>query len=127
MRAIHLTLVLSVGCPFLGGCGSGAKAVGAAANVALGVAVGGIRRATGDCYTWCDPNHVCNPKTGLCEPIDCGGKCGPDERCDASQAVPTCVPVDASRTIYDDHANESRMGPFRMLPPPDIPPPEELP
>lgn len=126
MRSIPIMLVLLLGCPVVAGCGSGAKALGAAANVAIGAAVGGVRRAQGGCYTWCDPDHFCNPATGLCERLDCGGKCKADERCDLSGMVPVCVPKEAAPRIIYENA-EPPKGPVRLDPPPPVPPPEELP
>jgi hypothetical protein len=66
------------------------------ANAAVSAAIaGGVaaeRRREGGCYTPCTPGNVCNPKTGYCEPIPCGGECPDGQACLASALIPHCVP-----------------------------------
>ena len=97
------------------GCGSGSKAVYAAANVAIGVAVLGVRRANGDCYTWCGPNTRCNRATGFCEASTCGKKCSDDEHCDVNLPVPACVPRVKAPTIMESN-DDPYLGPILWTP-----------
>lgn len=116
LRALACCFLLLAPVVF-GGCGTGGKALGAAANVGLGAAVAGARRAAGACYTPCDPNSTCNPTTGLCEPnMACGGRCREGEFCDTSQSVARCLPI----------AEALRVQQSQSLPPPPVliaPPP----
>jgi hypothetical protein len=110
----HSFSILSWLCivPCLPGCGAGhGMGPGAAAALSTAIAVGaaGARRAEGDCFTWCGRGTKCNPATGLCEPIACGGECGEGEYCEESGAVPKCVPIDPNGTnVYDWMKDPSR-------------------
>lgn len=76
----------------------GCKAVGpdviAAAAVATTLAVGAavINKELGGCYSVCEHGYACNPRTGLCEKVPCGG-CPVDMMCDTDQDPPECVPI----------------------------------
>jgi len=75
-------------------CNAGLNAKQAAAlTTAVAVGVSTVRRASGDCFTWCAPGTRCNEATGLCDPLPCWGNCKADEICDASGAVPKCIPA----------------------------------
>lgn len=67
--------------------------VNAAVNTALAGAVSGARRASGDCYTICNPGSACNRSTGMCDPIPCGGRCNFDEKCESTYVGEKCVNV----------------------------------
>ena len=74
-------------------CGaSGTQILNAAINTSIATGVAASNRSEGDCYTWCAEGTRCNPETGLCESIPCGGKCKPGESCDRSGLVDKCVP-----------------------------------
>ncbi|RME26644.1 MAG: hypothetical protein D6806_05845 [Deltaproteobacteria bacterium] len=75
------------------------KATGAALNVAIAASVGAARVASGNCFTWCDPHHVCNPRTGLCEPLPECSKCGRNQVCKKVGGVGMCV--DAATEQYN--------------------------
>ncbi len=76
----------------------GCKAVGpdviAAAAVATTLAVGAamVNKEINGCYSVCDNGYACNPRTGLCEKVPCGG-CPVDMMCDIDQDPPACVPI----------------------------------
>lgn len=40
----------------------------------------------------CKEHHARPTPDSKCEPIPCGGRCGPDQRCDEIALVPTCIP-----------------------------------
>jgi len=61
----------------------------AALNTGLAVGASAVSRASGGCYSPCNPGYVCNPLTGFCEqdaPV-CVGESN-DPRCAPSIAVP---------------------------------------
>jgi hypothetical protein len=92
-----------------------------AANAAVATAIaGGVaaeRRREGDCYTPCTPGNVCNPKTGYCEPVPCGGTCRVDEVCDQQALIPHCVAASQLQV------NQPAAGPGKPIqaPPPASP------
>ena len=93
-----------------------------AALLMTGIAAGAsaARRADGDCYTWCAKGTRCNRDTGLCEPLPCQELCKPGEVCDASGAVPRCVP---DRVELEIRKNEiGPPSPFVAPPPGELPP-----
>ena len=104
----------------MAGCGGPSKAIGAALNVGLAAAVGTARVASGDCFTWCDPQHICNPNTGLCEPMPDCAKCTSDQRCQVINGIGTCVDIatDQPTTVKDDVRDPGK-SPIQILPPPD--------
>jgi len=57
--------------------------------VAAGASV--ARRTEGECYAPCNPGTRCNPDTGLCERIPCGGQCAENQYCDETGLVARCV------------------------------------
>lgn len=79
---------------FVSGCGAGtaAAATNAAINTAIAVGASAVRRSRGDCFVPCDHGTECNPETGFCEPLPCGGECSYGERCDTTRPLPRCVP-----------------------------------
>jgi hypothetical protein len=40
----------------------------------------------------CKEHHARPEPDAPCQPIPCGGRCAPDQRCDEAALVPTCVP-----------------------------------
>jgi hypothetical protein len=85
------TTVLSLLLPGCAGAAAGAVA-NAAINTATAAAVSGVRRANGECFTPCNPGHVCNKSTGLCDPLPCRGECRSDEKCVVAPIGEKCVP-----------------------------------
>lgn len=116
--AVYLVLGLTVAS--LGAaCGGTSKAVGAALNVGLATAVGTARVASGECFTWCDPHHVCNPRTGLCEALDECTRCRSDQRCELVNGVGVCVDLGIETpTLHESNTTPVR-SPVRLDPPLD--------
>lgn len=75
-RALLLAMVGFSGC-----AASAAAVTNAAVSTAIAASVSGARRAQGQCYTPCNPGTFCNEKTGMCDPLPCGGKCDFDQQC----------------------------------------------
>jgi hypothetical protein len=76
-----------------GSCGAtGGELVNAALNLTLATAVAGYQRSEGGCYSACDPKSACNPKTGYCERVPCGGECRPDWVCNDTPMGERCEP-----------------------------------
>jgi hypothetical protein len=84
-----------------GGSTSACKAVGPdviiAAAIGTAVALGSAvaNKKMGGCYSICDQGYACNPASGLCEQIPCGG-CPADMQCNQEADPPECVPMDVS-------------------------------
>lgn len=105
------------------GCASSGNSASAAAVVtATALVASGVSRATGGCYAACTPGTRCNPDTGLCEPVDCGG-CDDGQVCDAAtmRCVPKAFtvvrtrPEDPVRTVDEDF-RRTRPGSGKDLP-----------
>ena len=94
------------------------KATGAALNVAIATAVGTARMAGGSCFTWCDQHHVCNPRTGLCEPLPECSKCGDNEVCSNVGGVGMCVDATELYNVHQRVPDPSRP-PIGVEPPVD--------
>lgn len=78
----------------LSGCAAAGGAVAnAAINTAIAGTVSGVRRASGDCFTICNPGTTCNKSTGYCDPIPCRGQCRSDEKCQDDAFGGKCVPA----------------------------------
>lgn len=90
MRHLAVLMLLLEGC-------AGAAVGNAIVNSAVAAGVAAGRRANGDCYTPCNPGHVCNRATGTCEPLPCGGNCPALTHCEVWGAKQTCV-ADAPNT-----------------------------
>ena len=73
------------------------SAVGAVAMTSLAGGMSAVRRANGECYIDCLPGSVCNRETGLCDPLDCQGKCGDGFVCEESGTGSACVPREQSQ------------------------------
>jgi len=58
--------------------------------VALGVAA--HERSAGRCVAACTPGHVCNPGTGLCDPIPCAKGCPGGSSCVSTSTGSRCEP-----------------------------------
>jgi hypothetical protein len=65
---------------------------GATTVTAAGLGTSALQRKAGGCYAICTADTTCNPHTGLCEKLPCGGLCGPDEHCEFSVAESKCAP-----------------------------------
>jgi len=87
----RLLLLASVLC----GCAASTLA-GATTVTGAALATSAIQRKAGGCYSICTADTTCNPNTGLCEKMPCGGRCGPDEHCESSFAESRCTPGAAS-------------------------------
>lgn len=96
MLELRLVLVILI-FGLLPGCSA------AGANAVIGTAVAataaGVRRANGECYTPCTPGNVCNPQSGMCDPIPCRGECRPGEQCEQNALGDTCVPATVSTAL----------------------------
>jgi hypothetical protein len=88
MRVLALAMLM-----FSSGCVAAAAGTVATAaiNTAVGVGVSGVRRANGECFTPCNPGTACNPTTGMCDPLPCGGRCAFDEKCEQTYTGEKCV------------------------------------
>jgi hypothetical protein len=110
----HLALfVLLSGCAAAGPAATSA-ALNAGVNTAVAAGVAGARRSQGECYTPCTPGNACNPKTGYCEPLPCGGGCPIGQACDAAVGSGRCVPA-------SDLEVHQATGQTKPTPPPDVP------
>jgi hypothetical protein len=86
LRAIAASLVLALGCGT-----SGATLFGATLNTAIGVGAAAGSRAQGGCYATCTAGSTCNPASGMCERVPCGGECPPGESCEDSPTGQRCI------------------------------------
>ena len=76
----------------IAGCGtSGTTVVNAALNTSLAVGASAVRRANGQCFTWCEQGTACNPRTGYCEVLPCRGACHEGEHCEGDLLHERCV------------------------------------
>lgn len=74
------------------GCRSAPGALTAAAVWTTAAALSSAgSRALGGCYSACVQGTFCNPRTGLCERLPCGGQCRADERCEQRGRTERCV------------------------------------
>lgn len=87
----HEPLVLALLCGASLACGCSAS--NALLNVGIAATVSAVQRSQGGCYSQCTSGMKCNPESGLCEPIPCGGVCRSSERCDENGLIPRCVAV----------------------------------
>lgn len=101
-RLALLCLAVAAGCS-----AAGANAV---VNTAIGAAAAGARRANGECYTPCTPGNVCNPASGMCEPLPCRGECQLGESCEQTPTGDRCVPA-AAATPLEIRTTSSAPGP----------------
>lgn len=81
----------------LSACHAGTSSTVAGAAIMTGLAAGAsaAKRSTGDCYVDCLPGTRCNRSSGLCEPLPCRDKCGPNESCEESLGGIKCIPASA--------------------------------
>ncbi|MBL8921247.1 MAG: hypothetical protein JNJ54_20455 [Myxococcaceae bacterium] len=102
------------------GLGIGCSAAGANAvlNTAVGAAVAGARRSNGECYVPCTPGNVCNPQSGLCEPLPCRGECRFGEVCEQQPTGDRCVP-EASAAPLQLRQSSATVTPAAPSPTPD--------
>ena len=86
----------------LAGCKSVPGQAGWAAFwTTMAVGASALNRSAGGCYSICTAGTVCNPDSGLCDPLPCYGRCGPDERCDRSGGEDRCVIKEAPALQYE--------------------------
>ncbi|MDP3236027.1 MAG: hypothetical protein Q8S33_33460 [Myxococcales bacterium] len=104
-----LLLVLDLGCT-----AAGADAV---IGTAIAATAAGVRRSNGECYTPCTPGNVCNPQSGMCDPIPCRGECRSGEQCEQSPLGERCVP--AAVTTALEVRRDPGPAPMVTPPPPD--------
>ncbi|XXY49872.1 hypothetical protein WME91_01825 [Sorangium sp. So ce269] len=72
--------------------GSGNVYVDAAATLAAGAGAAAANREAYDiCYASCQRGTACDPATGLCVRLPCGGECPADRRCKLVEGRETCV------------------------------------
>ncbi|XXT24229.1 hypothetical protein WME94_22060 [Sorangium sp. So ce429] len=72
--------------------GSGNVYVDAAATLAAGAGAAVANREAYDiCYASCQRGTACDPATGLCVRLPCGGACPADRRCKIVEGRETCV------------------------------------
>lgn len=87
-------------CLFVLGCSvSTSTIIGATVNTAIGVGAAAGSRSQGGCYAVCTVGSTCNPATGMCERVPCGGECPPGETCEDGPTGPRCIaqiPIPAS-------------------------------
>ncbi len=96
----------------------------AVVNTAVGVGVAGYERSQGRCVSTCPVGTACVPKTGLCEPLPCRGRCQANERCEQSGLIERCVPASApDLRIETSGAKEKKSEPAPAAPPPATPMP----
>ncbi|XXX82318.1 hypothetical protein WMF30_26540 [Sorangium sp. So ce134] len=51
------------------------------------------------CYAVCEAGTACDPATGLCVRLPCGGKCPADRRCKVVEGKEACVLGEPDRGI----------------------------
>lgn len=100
------------------GCGGMSKAGGAALNVGLATAVGAARMSAGECFTWCDPQHVCNPRTGLCEKLPGCENCKEGQHCQMVGGLGVCVDALPEDVPMVEEQGRTEQPPVLLLPPP---------
>ena len=83
-----LLLVFDLGC-----------ATDAVIGTAIAATAAGVRRSNGECYTPCTPGNVCNPQSGMCDPIPCRGECRSGEQCEQNALGERCVPAAVSTAL----------------------------
>jgi hypothetical protein len=81
----------------------------AAINTALAAGASVAQRSAGGCYSTCTHGTVCNPRTGFCDPLPCGGGCQAWELCVETEAAWRCV----SGTAAIVTEKEARPAPIR--------------
>jgi hypothetical protein len=78
------------------------QGVNAATNTAIALGAAAAQsHGQPVCPATCKAGAACNPSTGVCEPLPCGGVCRDDEQCNELALVPYCMVVstlDAERT-----------------------------
>lgn len=73
---------------------------GAAATLAAAAGATVAQREVYDiCYASCPTGSACDPETGLCVRLPCGGKCPADRRCKIVEGRETCVLGEPDRGV----------------------------
>lgn len=73
---------------------------GAAATLAAAAGATVAQRDAYDiCYASCPTGTACDPETGLCVRLPCGGKCPADRRCKIVEGKETCVLGEPDRGV----------------------------
>ncbi len=113
VRLIALPVMITVA--LLSGCSAaGANAV---VGTAIAATAAGVRRSNGECYSPCTPGNVCNPQTGMCDPIPCRGECRAGEQCEQNALGDRCVPSAISTAL--EVRTEASPSPLMSSPPAD--------
>ncbi|HTN85754.1 MAG TPA: hypothetical protein VL242_18770 [Sorangium sp.] len=87
--------------------GSGNVYVDAAATLAAGAGAAVANREAYDiCYASCQRGTACDPATGLCVRLPCGGECPADRRCKLVEGRETCVLEAPDRGAAEPGAGE---------------------
>ncbi|WP_437729026.1 hypothetical protein [Sorangium sp. So ce861] len=72
----------------------------AAAVLAAAAGAAAVNREVYDtCYAICEPGTACDPATGLCVRLPCGGKCPADRRCKVVEGKEACVLGEPDRGV----------------------------
>ncbi|WP_437820947.1 hypothetical protein [Sorangium sp. So ce1078] len=79
--------------------GGGSYADAAAALAAAAGAAAVNREVYDTCYTVCELGTACDPATGLCVRLPCGGKCPADRRCKVVEGKEACVLGEPDRGV----------------------------
>ncbi|WP_237245575.1 MULTISPECIES: hypothetical protein [Sorangium] len=78
----------------------GASYADAAAVLVAAAGAAAVNREVYDtCYTMCEPGTACDPATGLCVRLPCGGKCPADRRCKVVEGKEACVLGEPDRGV----------------------------
>ncbi|WP_437339254.1 hypothetical protein [Sorangium sp. So ce394] len=94
-----------VGAPPVTSAGGGSSSAGgsyadAAAVLAAAAGAAAVNREIYDtCYAICEPGTACDPATGLCVRLPCGGKCPADRRCKVVEGKEACVLGEPDRGV----------------------------
>lgn len=73
---------------------------GAAATLVSAAGATAVQRELyGICYASCQAGTTCDPETGLCVRLPCGGKCPADSRCKIVEGKETCVRGEPDRGV----------------------------
>ena len=111
-RAAAAGLACAAVCALVPSChtGSANTAVGAGVMTALAGGFSAVRRANGECYVDCLPGSRCNRSSGLCEPLPCRDRCGPNESCDETITGIRCFPASQLAVQSNKGAQVPRTG-----------------
>ena len=81
LAACAAALAAALWLPGCTGPAAGSMAASAAANTVLALGASAASRASGGCYASCPTGTRCDPTSGLCVSLPCGGRCQAHEQC----------------------------------------------